>query len=312
MDDVVKSPESSSIPVKNVIVHPLVLLSTVDHYHRIYGDSESNEPIGRVVGVLLGSSLKGTVEVSNSYGVPFEEDRKDPSLWFLDCDYAEKMLSLFKKVNATEHIVGWYSTGPKLREIDMHIHRLFHKYVPNPVLVIVDVRPTEKSLPIKAFCVVEESKKNATEIGHNVFVHVPSEITADEAEEIGIEHLLRDVKHTTISTLETEVSDKLSALKELHTLLENKICWYLGMAVSGLFPSNREILWSLQDMVNYFPNPKDSELIKALAVKTNDMMMVLFLCFILRCVIAHHNLINNKIMNKELEKAKDAGIVALD
>ncbi|KAK4270462.1 hypothetical protein QN277_023498 [Acacia crassicarpa] len=301
MDNVAKAPESSSIPVKNVIVHPLVLLSVADHYHRNYGDSKS--PIERVVGVLLGTSFQGTVEVSNSYGVPFEEDTKDPSLWFLNCDYAEKMFSLSKKVNATEHIVGWYSTGPKLRGIDMHIHRLFHKYVPNPVLVIVDVRTTEKSLPIKAFCDVEESKKNATEIGRNVFVHVPSEIIADETEEIGIEHLLREVKHTTISTLETEVSDKLSALKELHTLLKDKICWYLGMAVTGFLPSNREILWSVQDMLNYFPDPNDPELIKALAVKTNDMMMVLFLCSILRCVIALHNLINNKIMNQELEKA---------
>lgn len=33
----------------------------------------------------------------------------------------------FVDVSAKEHIVGWYSTGPKLRENDLDIHQLFHK-----------------------------------------------------------------------------------------------------------------------------------------------------------------------------------------
>jgi len=30
---------------------------------------------------------------------------------------------------AKEHVVGWYSTGPKLRENDLDIHALFNEYV---------------------------------------------------------------------------------------------------------------------------------------------------------------------------------------
>jgi len=30
---------------------------------------------------------------------------------------------------AKEHVVGWYSTGPKLRENDLDIHGLFNEYV---------------------------------------------------------------------------------------------------------------------------------------------------------------------------------------
>ena len=33
----------------------------------------------------------------------------------------------FVDLSAKEHIVGWYSTGPKLRENDLDIHQLFHK-----------------------------------------------------------------------------------------------------------------------------------------------------------------------------------------
>ena len=31
--------------------------------------------------------------------VPFEEDEKDPSVWFLDHNYHEAMYDMFKKVN---------------------------------------------------------------------------------------------------------------------------------------------------------------------------------------------------------------------
>lgn len=45
-----------------VVVHPLVLLSVVDHYNRVAKDTER-----RVVGILLGSVTKGRVEVTNSF-----------------------------------------------------------------------------------------------------------------------------------------------------------------------------------------------------------------------------------------------------
>ncbi|KAI3917948.1 hypothetical protein MKW98_000182 [Papaver atlanticum] len=152
--DVIKTQQISARPIEKVIVHPLVLLSIVDNYNRVAKDTRK-----RVVGVLLGSSFKGIVDVTNSYAVPFEEDDRDPSIWFLDHNYHESMFSMFKRINAKEHIVGWYSTGPKLRENDLDVHALFHDYVPNPVLVIIDVRPKELGIPTKAYYDIEEVKE---------------------------------------------------------------------------------------------------------------------------------------------------------
>lgn len=47
---------------ESVTVHPLVLLSVVDHYNRVAKDTKK-----RVVGVLLGSVSKGEVDVTNSF-----------------------------------------------------------------------------------------------------------------------------------------------------------------------------------------------------------------------------------------------------
>lgn len=41
--------------------------------------------------------------------VPFDEDEKDPSVWFLDHDYLENMYGMFKKVNGMCH-TGCLST----------------------------------------------------------------------------------------------------------------------------------------------------------------------------------------------------------
>ncbi|TYH77528.1 hypothetical protein ES332_D04G160600v1 [Gossypium tomentosum] len=282
--DVIKTQQISSRPIEKVIVHPLVLLSIVDNYNRVAKDTRE-----RVIGVLLGTSFKGTVDVSpTAMQVPFEEDEKDPSIWFLDHNYHESMFSMFKRINAKEHVVGWCSTGPKLRENDQDIHRLFHNYVPNPVLVTIDVQPKELRIPTKAYYDVEEVKENATQKSQKVFVHVPSEIAAHEVEEIGVEHLLRDVKDTTISTLATEIRG------------------YLDLVIDEKLPLNHEILYHLQDVFNLLPNLNVNDLIKAFAVQTNDMMLVIYLLSLIRSVIALHNLINNKMLNKEHEKAEDA------
>lgn len=42
-------------------------------------------------------------------------------------------------------------------------------------------------------------------------------------------------------------------------------------------------------------------MIKSFSVKTNDYMYVLYVCSLIKSVISLHNLINNKIHNKEQE-----------
>jgi 26S proteasome regulatory subunit N8 len=78
-----------------VIIHPLVLLSVADHYNRVAKDSRNK----RVVGVLLGSKTGNSVDVCNSFAVPFEEDASSPKVWFLDHNFLDSMFWMFKKVN---------------------------------------------------------------------------------------------------------------------------------------------------------------------------------------------------------------------
>ena len=49
--------------------------------------------------MLLGQDLGKTINVANSFGIPFEEDERDPKTWFLDHNYIDGMYSMFRKVN---------------------------------------------------------------------------------------------------------------------------------------------------------------------------------------------------------------------
>ena len=56
---------SGEIPVKRAVVHPLVLLSVVDHFNRMKSVGNTR----RVVGLLLGSlsHTTGELDISNSF-----------------------------------------------------------------------------------------------------------------------------------------------------------------------------------------------------------------------------------------------------
>ncbi|CAG8682644.1 16418_t:CDS:2 [Gigaspora margarita] len=293
-------PTANPIPITQnttVIVHPLVLLSVVDHYNRVAKNTKK-----RVVGVLLGQNNGKIVNVANSFAVPFEEDERDPSVWFLDHNYVESMNDMFKKVNAREKMIGWYHSGPKLRASDLEINELFKRHTPNPVLVIVDVKPKDIGIPTDAYFAIEEIKDDGT-AATKTFMHVPSQIEAEEAEEIGVEHLLRDIKDNAVGTLSTRVTDQLNSLKGLQSRLE-EIREYLQKVVNGSLPVNHQIIYNLQDIFNLLPNLNVSETVKSFSVKTNDQLLVIYLSSLIRAVIALHNLINNKIENLKGESVQ--------
>lgn len=60
---------------------------------------------------------------------------------------------------ARENVIGWYSTGPKIRPADLEINELFRRYTPNPVLVIIEVQPKELGIPTKAYVAIEEANE---------------------------------------------------------------------------------------------------------------------------------------------------------
>lgn len=129
-------------------------------------------------------------------------------------------------------------------------------------------------------------------------MHIPSSIEAEEAEEIGVEHLLRDIKSLAVGTLSSRVSDQLSSLRGLSSRL-NEIKDYLESVVNGILPVNHQIIYNLQDIFNLLPNLDAAEQAgegvggskRPFTVATNDQLLVMYLSSLIRAVIALHDLV---------------------
>jgi 26S proteasome regulatory subunit N8 len=150
------------------------------------------------------------------------------------------------------------------------------------------------------------------------FVHTPSIIEAEEAEEIGVEHLLRDIRDVAVGTLSTRITSQLQSLQGLHLRLRD-IGTYLQKVLDRELPVNHAILGNLQDVFNLLPNlgtapvkkgpdgvvDTHSELARAMSIKTNDQLMAIYLSSLIRAITAFHDLIENKIQNRQHQEEKD-------
>lgn len=227
-------------PSRIVVVHPTVLLSVVDHYNRIAKDTKK-----RVIGTLMGEYGDNNVlEVTNCYAVPFEEDKDDPSIWFFDHIFHENMYNMMRKINSREKIIGWYSSGPDIKKSDIEINEILRRYNTSPVFVVIRVNDEAQiSLPTEAYFTQEETDSNGNI--RRQFVHVPSTVGATEAEEVGVEHLLRDIKDASQGQLSKVVIDKVNGLKALAGKLK-EMHEYLQNVISGRYRYNQLIMENFQ------------------------------------------------------------------
>lgn len=286
----------SSIP-QTVAVHPIVLLSVVDHYYRL-----AKETSRRVVGALLGEIVDDKIDVTNCYALPFEEDQKDKKVWFVDHVYSEQMLEMFQKINHREKIVGWYSSGPKIRPHDIEINEVFRKYCASPVFVIINVQEKTEALglPAESYTMKEEVDAD----GHLIktFCKLNTVIEASIPEEIGVEFMLKDINDSSrIGSMSKVANDKVMSFKALLERL-NQIREYLNKVVNNKIPLNPQIIYNIQEIFNYLPNFENENVIKAYSVQTNNNYLVLYLTWVVKSIIALHKLINNKISLKEKEQ----------
>jgi 26S proteasome regulatory subunit N8 len=121
-----------------------------------------------------------------------------------------------------------------------------------------------------------------------------------------VEHLLRDIKDSTTTTLSTRVAEQLASLRGLQSRLTD-IRNYLQDVARGKMPVNHQIVYNLQDALNLLPDLNDSALTQSFSSTTNDELLVVYLSSLMRAVIALHALVDNKasIGRTELEDSEE-------
>lgn len=125
-----------------------------------------------------------------------------------------------------------------------------------------------------------------------------------------------------VGTLSTRITSQLQSLQGLHLRLRD-IGQYLQKVIDGELPVNHAILGNLQDVFNLLPNLsnptatpltsgsenqqlENTELARAMSIKTNDQLMAIYLSSLIRAITAFHDLIENKIQNRQQQEEKDS------
>ena len=106
-----------------------------------------------------------------------------------------------------------------------------------------------------------------------------------------------------MGTLSQRITRQLMGVRGLHSQIQD-IHAYLEKVAMGKLPINHQIIYQLQDIFNLLPDVQLKEYVKAMFVKTNDQMLVVYLSALIRTVIALHNLISNKLNNRDAEKSE--------
>lgn len=112
-------------------------------------------------------------------------------------------------------------------------------------------------------------------------------------------------------------------MQGLHLRLRD-IGQYLQKVLDKELPINHAILGNLQDVFNLLPNLatakpgssitvsgtdqpqlENAELARAMNIKTNDQLMSIYISSLIRAITAFHDLIENKIQNRQQQEDKD-------
>ena len=205
---------------------------------------------------------------------------------------------MFRKVNIKERVVGFYSTGPQIRSNDLRIYDIVSRALPSrcltpAVFCIIDIRPDRPDLPVTAYKVMEQVNQDQQQVQRS-FAHVPVQMGAEEAEEVGVEHLLRDINDPTVSTVASLIKGKISGLSTLAGKLHECQDYLRAVAAKQQKPQP-EIIANLQTILNLLPNLNRADLVRSMIIKTNDMHLAIYLAALIRSVLALHDLVNNKI-----------------
>jgi 26S proteasome regulatory subunit N8 len=247
----------------------------------------------RVMGILLGDEYKGQVNVLQCFAIPFEEEPADPTVWFVDTNFIDDMYGLHRKVTLKEKIVGWYSSKSTVSPNDLDIHQMMRRYTPNPIFITTDVGASDPhEIPVSAFLGAERVRPDGQPIVTS-FQNVPTIVDFLEVEEIGVEHLLRDIKDVDMSEIGTTLTNSVHGLAALEHRLQG-ISDYLGDVISGKLPIDNEIVGITQSIFNLLPNLELKDTLESLSTKSDDSAFMVFIAQLCRSVVSLHELVNSR------------------
>lgn len=281
------SPEA--LPVSKVNVHPLVLLSVLDHHTR------RQEGAGRVIGTLLGKRDGDTVEVTNAFAVPHAERGEEVAI---GKDFNRQMLSLHLRANPRETVVGWYATslpdGSAIADTSSLIHEFYAgECDDDPVHLVAGTALKEDALPLRAY------KSSPVKIGGeplaNMFHEVRLSVRSSDAERICVDRMIRSAGSDDGAPASQDEGKALEvSVRKLLSLLET-CSEYVDKVVSGEIPADEERGRDIAECLSSVPRVRPEAFDAMFNDSLQDLLMVTYLSDITKTQLAIAEKLNESL-----------------
>jgi len=256
-----------------VCVHPVVVISVLDHYVRRSDDQE------RVIGTLLGNRRPdGVIEVLDCFPVPHSEGQDVA----VDMQFHRNMFSLHGRANNRLQIVGWYSTGLEANENTALIHNDFYwgEVGASPILLTVDTALASGSMEIRAMQLESVTLSSEEKPLVCIFHRLPHRLLTKGTEKAGVELLLRSKNPESLDDAATSLLSDLQGLegtlKELDQLL-GELASYVSKVLSGELPEDANVGRMLLSTISSLPHVEAGEFQSMVQNSMQDLLMVVYL-----------------------------------
>jgi len=270
--------------VTQVVVHPLVLVSILDHHSRRQGD-------GRVIGTLLGQRDGNVVEVTNSFAVPHAERGDEVAI---GKDFNKQMFALHLQSNKKEVVVGWYASASSTSSSDTIVDTssLVHEFYSgecedgDPVHLVLDTRLVEDALSIRAY------KSTPVQVQGeplaNLFHEVRLSQRSTESESICLDQMAKQLHDNTTTNNTTPPLPKDDTKLGLQLSMEKLLAMleqtseYVDKVVDGTTVSDQKVGRQMADALATVPRIRPQVFDRLFNDSLQDLLMVTYLSNITR------------------------------
>jgi len=277
-----------AVGVHRVKVHPVVVLSVLDHFMRRSEENENQRVIGTLLGVV---SEGGDVEVRSAFPVPHTEVGDQP---MVDIDFHHTMFELHQRANPKEIIVGWYATGNSIPLASSLIHEFYgkeiratlNKELQHPVHLTIDTTLTNNRMNIQAY--TSANIGAITPEGPQGFMFLPivCELKLPESERIGLDLVTRAKTAPNRTTaLLSDLDNLEGSVQSVRDLLDTAQKYVDGV-IKGNVQPDVNVGRQLMDAVASLPKIDHQQFEQMFNSNLQDLLMVVFLSNLTRTQLA--------------------------
>lgn len=258
--------------VREVTVSPVVLFNVLDHYIR------RSEGRARVIGTLLGRfSSDGSVEVRTSFPLPHSESGNDVAV---DTEYHKTMYDLYRRVNSSEELVGWYATGEHTDTNSVIIHEFYGRECASPVHLLMDAGLTNSRFDVQAF--VSTAYKIGDRALSSEFRSIPVQTRPDKADKVGLDVLYKNKRRTEAAqpgapVMANEIENLEKSLQRLLELLD-VVGKNVDAVVAGEIEGDVSAGRYLAETLTMVPKMNSADFERLFGDNMRDLLMVSYLC----------------------------------